>query len=333
MPVTITREPWSLGSESAEKLEPIPGLLSSRLVMALHDNLLFTLRFHPSDIELAKPGLDDLTQTVSGSFAFLDGISPPASRQQTVSWFEFGKDISLTYDSILAPWVEAQTVPAVPPNDQDLFAAFHPEYARFRFLGFQGGRKYELPAPVEDRVAQVIVYQTADFPGYGDDSPQGFVSQLELLKNLLETGVDPAQCSQLIPGGSTLPFLPWTNAQQTFCVQPKIIEFPGGKGIRYLTYYSQDPSPVLDQRVFYTFQGLTEDGQFYVSAFFPVGTGVFPSEPPPCPKCGESDYNPFPEWEAVLAEQLIQVNALPADKFDPSLTVLDQLVQSIQIGK
>src|SRR5688500_13302492 len=101
LPVQITRERWWLGSETAEKLEPIPGLLSSRVVIALHENILFTLRFHPAHLEVAKPELDALTQTVTGSFAFLPGNVTSFPRVQTVSWLEFGEAISLSYDSLL----------------------------------------------------------------------------------------------------------------------------------------------------------------------------------------------------------------------------------------
>jgi hypothetical protein len=330
MPVVTTREPSKVGSENAEKVEPIPGLLSSRVILALHDNLLFTLRFHPSDIDYAKPDLDALTQTVTGSFAFLEGTTPPASRKESVNWSEFGKNITLIYDSSLAPWVEAQSIPAVPMSDQVLFAESRPTYAQFRFAGYQGGRPYQLPLlPIENHIPQVMVFRTADFPG--DDSATGFVNQLQELKDLVTTGLDPAICAQPSSGEFALPFLPWLNYHQTFCSQPQILAFPGGKGVRYLTFYSQGPNPVLDQHVFYTFQGVTDDGEFYVSAAFPVETGIFPTEPSPCPKCGEPDYNPLPEWQALLSEQLTQLNAQDAEQFEPSLMILDELIQSIQI--
>jgi hypothetical protein len=121
--------------------------------------------------------------------------------------------------------------------------------------------------------------------------------------------------------------------KQTFCAQPQILKFQNGKGVRYISYYSQGPNPVLDREVFYTFQGLTDDGAFYVSAFFPVRTGVFPAEPPACPRCGEPDYDPFAEWATILTEQLVVLNAQPGDHFAPSLNVLDELIQSIHIGK
>lgn len=333
-PLPITRESLTLGGEPAETLEPVPGLLSSRVILTMHNNALFTLRFHPVDAELAQPDVDALTQTVIGSFAFFPVTVQPVAPVRTVMWQEFGRNISLSYDPILAPWVEARFVPAVPVSDQVMFAESQPAYAQFRFLGFQGGRVYNLPLfPTENGMAQVRVFRTADFAGFGDDSPQGFVNQMEALRNLLETNLDPARCAQPILGEPALPFLPWVNSKQTLCAQPQIIEFDGGRGVRYLTYYAQDPSPVLDHLVFYTFQGFTEDGQFYVSAFFPVQTGIFPTEPPACPQCGEPDYDPLVEWSALLTEQLDQLNAQPADDFAPSLNLLDNVIRSIRIGQ
>jgi hypothetical protein len=214
-------------------------------------------------------------------------------------------------------------------SDQILFSEAHPTYAQIRFVGYQNGRAFELPVfPFE---AQVRVFQTADFPGYGDDLPQGFVNQKQALIDLLNIGLDPELCNQPLTTEAGLPFLPWVNMKQAFCAQPEVVEFSGGKGIRYLTYYSQGPNPVLDKQVFYTFQGITDDGQFYVSALFPVETGIFPNEAPACPKCGDANYDPFAEWTTLLAEQLIQLNALPEASFEPSLTALDGVIRSIQI--
>ena len=96
LPGAMARRPWRLGSEPAEMLEPVPGLLSSRLVLALHENILFTLHFHPSDLEIANAGLEALTQTVTGSFAFLATTALPVPQLRTVSWYEFGENISLS---------------------------------------------------------------------------------------------------------------------------------------------------------------------------------------------------------------------------------------------
>lgn len=258
----------------------------------------------------------------------------PISDLKTVSMTEFGRTISMVYDPALMSGVEAGSVPAVPMSDQVLFAESHPAFAQIRFMGFLNGWKYDLPIYAENRVAQVMVFRMSDFPGYGDDSPNGFVNQSQALTSLLQSGVDAARCIQpLMDYESALPFLPWTNSKQAFCAQPKVIEFASGKGIRYLTYYAQDPSPALENQIFYTFQGITDDGQFYISAFFPIQTGVFPTEPHACPQCGDPTYNPFEEWTATLTEQLNQLNVQAEDRFSPALNVLDELVQSIRVSQ
>ena len=332
--VPVLWESVRLGSEPAEKMEPVPGMLSSRVLMALHGNVLFTLRFHPLDLQVARPDLDALTQTVTSSFAYLPQKTHPPLQLKAVRWFEFGQQISLTYDAVLAPWVEAVTVPAVPVSDQILFSESHPSFAQFRFQGFQGGMAYDLPLlPQENRLAQVTVFRTSEFSGFGDDHPLGFINQRQALIHLLETGVDPAFCGQPLTGEASLPFLPWVNSKQSLCAQPEMIEFANGQGIRYIAYYAQGLSPIMEGQVFYTFQGLTDDGQFYISALFPVETGIFPMEPPPCTRCGEPNYNPFEDWVTQAAGQLDQLNALPEEQFVPSLTVLDRLIESIRIGQ
>jgi hypothetical protein len=261
-------------------------------------------------------------------------IAPIVSNGKTVSMIEFGQKISLSYDPDLSSGAGTGTVSAVPVSDQVMFAESHPAYAQFRFTGFNNGWVYDLPIYAENRVAQVMVFRISDFPGYGDNSPQGFVNQSQALAGLLQAGVEANRCAQpLMDYESALPFLPWTNARQAFCAQPKLVEFTSGKGIRYLTHYAQDPSPVLESQVFYTFQGITDDGQFYVAAFFPVQTGVFPTQPPACPQCADPAYDPFVEWQNTLTEQISLLNIKSEVEFSPSLEVLDELIASIHIAR
>jgi hypothetical protein len=251
----------------------------------------------------------------------------PSNSQRVVSVEAFGQVISLSPDTALAPQVETQVVPAVPLNDQILFSEAHPAFVQFRFAGYQNGRSFELPVyPFE---AQIRIFQTADFPGYANDSPYGFPDQKQSLIALLENGLDPARCASPLVDDPGLPFLPWVNMKQAFCAQPELVEFASGRGIRYLAWYSQGPNPVLDQQVFYTFQGLSDDGQYYIAALFPVQTGIFPNAPAACNECGDAD--PFAEMTSLLARQLTELNALEANSFSPSLTVLDDVIRSLRI--
>lgn len=334
-PWPIERTRYALGGEPAEMLAPVPGLGSARIVLLIHGLDLYTLTFHPVDAERAARDLEDLVQTVNGSFAFLDAPQGTAGSQTAVTWFEFGETFSLSYHPILAPWVIARTAAAVPPSDQIMYAEAHPANVEFVFYGFDGGRPAQLPLlPIENQNAQVKIFRTEDFPGFGDDHPAGFLGQLEALRTLLSGGIDPARCERPRLGEQDpLPYLPWINMAQTFCAQPQIIGFDGGQGIRYLTQFGQGPAPVLDSEVFYTFQGLTDDGRFYVAAFFPVTSGIFPLVAPPCPECSDANYDPIAAWTALLSDQLVRLNALSGDGFAPALDLLDRLVASIRIGE
>jgi hypothetical protein len=84
---------------------------------------------------------------------------------------------------------------------------------------------------------------------------------------------------------------------------------------------------VLEQQVFYTFQGLSDDGRFYVAAFFPVRTGVFPTEPP------EGLAVPDPNYLTTLTEQVRLLNGQPGEAMTPPLAELDAWVASLRFGQ
>ena len=60
------------------------------------------------------------------------------------------------------------------------------------------------------------------------------------------------------------------NAAQLVHSRTSYLELPGAKGVRFLTAYATDPMPITAEDLFYTFQGVTNDGAYYISAFFPL---------------------------------------------------------------
>jgi hypothetical protein len=93
-----------------------------------------------------------------------------------------------------------------------------------------------------------------------------------------------------------------------------------------VTAFSQDSSPITNQQVIYTFQGLTNDGKYYVAAFFPVTTDVLP------------DTTQVDDWEAFslnystyVAETKAALSELSPSDFLPDLTLLDAIVTSLQV--
>jgi hypothetical protein len=127
--------------------------------------------------------------------------------------------------------------------------------------------------------------------------------------------------SQQVSSADMLPFLPEQRAQQMMHVQEKFTTFGNGSGIRYITEYSQAAFPNISGDMFYTFQGLTSDGKYYVSVRLPIElpqlNGVFAPE--------SSDT--YPDYLTSIINLLNRTD----NTFNPSLEALDALVESLQV--
>lgn len=136
-----------------------------------------------------------------------------------------------------------------------------------------------------------------------------------------------------------LPFLVMAGAAQVFHTKMEYLDFTNGSGVRYLTSYGQYYVPYNNHDLFYTFQGLTADGKYWVSIIFPVNHPVLPPtyDSTAVPVGGM----PIPSWDSPTYEEDMQtyyaamqgiMTASADDSFVPGLDCLDQYVQSLSIG-
>jgi len=127
-------------------------------------------------------------------------------------------------------------------------------------------------------------------------------------------------------------FLPPENASQVFHAQEKFISFKNGNGIRYITQFDQAPLPINNTSMFYTFQGLTSDSEYYVSVIMPVNVDYLPADDKvnsPTPIDGipfdwENIEN-FPVYLNTITDRLNRTDNV----FNPALEVFDRLVDSL----
>lgn len=173
--------------------------------------------------------------------------------------------------------------------------------------------------------ASIRVYNTADFAGY-----LFFEERLQQLQTLLSERPDLAAYMTVEENlnENALPFLPVFPAGQVIRARAQYIESAAVTGISFVTVYRQDASPFLGNEFIYTFQGLSTDGQFYLSAIFRLSTGLFPAEPDP-----NFDMEAFiAEINAYFTESVATLNAATPEDFTPSLTTLDAVIQSFSFG-
>lgn len=146
----------------------------------------------------------------------------------------------------------------------------------------------------------------------------------DIIDNLKQTLINkPA-------GGSfsDLPFLPMWNAAQLFANKVNYFNFKNGSGVRYLTMYGQALWPVDNQNLFYTYQGITDDGQYYICAVLPIRHTGLPDE-------GQiDDFIAFEEnWDTYIADTLAWLEGQDNPSFTPNLDSLDAMMASFQINR
>jgi hypothetical protein len=215
--------------------------------------------------------------------------------------------------------VTAAQVEAVPMDPDTLFSESFPAHTQISFVDYLPDSAPELTHnfTVEPRIS---VFSTLDFPEFASESGIGWPGQLGLLRGILDGTIrrSPETAS---------PYLPLVNAAQVFRSREQVVRFNGGWGLVYLTSFAQDVSPIVEGAVQLTFQGITDDGNTYISAAFPLDTSYFPDE------IGEDfDFAEFSAgYEAYLTETREAIDALPADAFAPDLGALLALVGSIEV--
>jgi hypothetical protein len=214
-------------------------------------------------------------------------------------------ELALFLDPALASGYDCKTVPEVSGQGFDV----NPQYTELTFQGYPLSERFFTP--------HIDVFPVQRFSELAPDA----------------VNPDVASLQALIGGGAVgeaLPLLPIFNAAQLFHSQYKVLTFAGGSGVRFLTEYAQYAAPINNHDMFYSFQGLTSDGQYWISAIFPISNTILPEngDNPPNGQSFEDFSNNYPNYITDVTNQL---NSQTAESFIPTLTALDALVASIHI--
>ena len=112
-------------------------------------------------------------------------------------------------------------------------------------------------------------------------------------------------------------------------VQQQYLESATWTGFRFVGRFQQSPNPLTNQGLRYIFQGYAgENDQYFVSMFWPVTTPFLPMDSGTMTQEAMDAYNADPS--AFIAEQSEMLNALTNEDWIPALTVLDNLLASIE---
>lgn len=214
----------------------------------------------------------------------------------------------------LANGVHAQVVP-----ETDAMGVPYPAYVEFTLPNYNA---------TNDLKPQINIYPVDELRDSG-------TQVVRKLKQLL------AEKSTTVQPGAGIPILPPRHAGQLIDAQVRYLTFGNGSGIRVLTQFAQDVWPVNNEDLLYVFQGLTNDGRYYVSAFLPVRASFLPDhvdEPEAVPAVDGVSFPKFTSMsfdsEYAGYQQAIthKLDTTPPEEFSPTLSKLDELVESLLIG-
>ncbi len=213
------------------------------------------------------------------------------------------RGITFLFDEHWFELAPAETIPA--EEDAAIEQWNTPEYYQFTFSGYPLADVFHSP--------RIMVFPAEVYKAINSDA-RNIITQLEQF--LVDKPAD----------AEYIPFLPIFNAGQFMRAQVEYIDFQNGSGVRFLTQYGQAAWPINNQDMFYTFQGLTNDRQYYISAIFPVS---HPNLPHPDSVTMDDDfYDNFMDYVDGVEEEL---NTQLGKDFSPPLLVLDDMMRSLSV--
>jgi hypothetical protein len=230
-------------------------------------------------------------------------VLPTATEQPIIAG-----SVNFSMDTgVLAGGYVSTVVPAVAQDGSAPYWEVLPAHTRVELEGYAISN--HLMRPV------LVVYPVNELTAVNEGAARMAASLQTLL-----------QSPQEVPD---LPFLPMVNMTQTFHSNLQFLEFTNGSGLRYLTEFSQGIVPANNFELLYTFQGLTNDGRYYIAAILPVN---HPSLPADGAITGNEPLEFSSDFNAYINNIVQTLNVQAANTFVPDLTALDAMMTSIQVN-
>jgi hypothetical protein len=244
-----------------------------------------------------EPGTTDTpanTHTQTLTQAFTDTPTPGANTTCN--------EISFYLDPSLASSVQCETIPQfISPTG----IGTNPQYTKVSLLGYVLADRFMKP-----------VISVFSLDKFSQILPDAINADIPALQALIAGGA---------PGSNDLPLLPVQYARQLFFAQYAVVPFTNGSGYHIVTEYAQAYYPVTNHEMFFSYQGITLDGKYWISIILPISHPSLPEngDNPPA----DLTTNPDPYY----AQMTSQLNAVLPESFNPSIVKLGLLIKSITI--
>lgn len=220
----------------------------------------------------------------------------------------------------LASGASSETVPAAASDESMPWWGTWPEHVVVELEGYALQGTFHKP--------EILIYPANEYAALNQSVAGG-------LQELRDQLANPGSLS----GPDVPPSVPFFNAGALIGAKAEVISFQAGQGVRALTEYAQYYAPINNNDLFYHFQGLTSDGKWFVVAILPLTSPMLAAgstesdvAPPggvPFPGYDSVDENTWQTYYQAITDLL---NATSPGQFDPTLTTLDAMMQSLDLS-
>lgn len=260
--------------------------------------------------DTSQPPVISVTDTPEQPTSSPEPAQATTTPEAVLPQADFG-GVTFSYDPQIASSVSGEEVPAV-NEGQGAPWEIQPATIKFSFDGYPVAGSFTDPV--------ILIFPVKDFESMNDVATK-------VIDELRQVIGDRPQSSSI----KDLPFLPTWNAGQIMHTKVVYFKISNGTGVRYLTEFAQNYATVNNKYLLYTYQGLTSDGKYYISAILPVTNAILPPDDSVIPG---GDFQKFSDnFKTYITDIQAKLDAQPEDSFVPSLTLLDNMIKSIVINK
>jgi len=249
-----------------------------------------------------QPGVTDTIGGQNPTKAATEPVSVTVTGTPTPAPNVSCNELSFYLDPDLASGNQCETVPqAISPTG----FGTNPQYTKVSLVGYVLADRLMKPV--------ISVFPIEQFSQLLPDPVNGDVKAMQ---NLIAGAV---------PSSGELPLLPPQYANQLFFAQYIVVPFHNGKGYYCVTMFAQADYPANNHDIFFSYQGMTMDGKYWISIILPISHPNLPQNgdnPPQLFYSNKHDY---------YSQITSQLNDEETKSFVPSILKLNTLIKSIMI--
>jgi len=158
----------------------------------------------------------------------------------------------------------------------------------------------------------IMIFRAAEYAQYTENTAS-IINQIQ---------------SQQYVDGQQLP----EHLGSDFMAQIHAVNFKNGHGVRYLTQIFMNFQTVNNKDLYYYYQGITDDGKYFVQAVLPINAPYLASDEDPSSPL-PSDGIPFngDDFSGYLNAVAQKLNSTDTFSYTPYLEYLDAMIESMQV--